>query len=267
VAANFGHGSEDDLAIGVHGENRETGAVNIIYGSKKGLSAPQNEIWSQASPGIDGDAEQDDAFGWTLAAGHFRPGGYADLAVGVLNDGVGRAWGAGAVNIINGSTDGLTARGSRRWSQNSPAVLGRSESGDLFGYSLAAGRFTGGPTDDLAIGVPCENSNRGAVAVIHGSTRGLSSEGNQLWSQASPGIAGEPKPDETFGWSLAAGSFGQDQTGEIFADLAIRTPGEPVLAAARHSPGRSVTRASASTSACANSSRPWAPLRKTSTTW
>ena len=226
VAANFGFGPQDDLGIGVHGENQDEGAVNVIYGSTTGLSSGHSQIWSQATRGIAGAAEQYDAFGWTLSAGRFRPVGFADLAVGVTSDRVGHVWGAGAVNIISGSAAGLTARGSRRWTQDSPGIIGRSESGDAFGHSMAAGRFTGGQTDDLAIGTPFENGNRGAVNVIHGSARGLSPNGNQIWSQASSGLAGKPESDDTFGWSLAAGSFGQDQHGRVVADLAIRVPGE-----------------------------------------
>lgn len=78
--------------------------------------------------------------------------------------------------------------------------------------------------------MPFENDYSGAVNVIYGSPAGLSPGGNQIWSQASKGIAGTPEggidePD-CFGWSLAAGSFGHDQGGRAFEDLAIRVPGE-----------------------------------------
>jgi hypothetical protein len=228
VAGNFGRGPEDDLAVGVNGENDDAGAVNVIYGSGRGLSATSNQLWSQESRGIAGKSEDLDAFGVSLAAGRFTGGAFADLAIGVPFDRVGR-FETGAVDIINGSPSGLTAVGSRRWTQNSPGIAGRSEQGDEFGLSLAAGRFAGRASDDLAIGVPYENDNRGAVNVIYGSTTGLSPRSNQIWSQASKGLAGTPEggvdPD-AFGSFLAAGNFGHDEGGRTAEDLAIRVPGE-----------------------------------------
>ena len=48
------------------------GAVNVLYGTLfSGLTSLNNQIWSQDSPGIDGMAEQSDAFGFPLTAGDF----------------------------------------------------------------------------------------------------------------------------------------------------------------------------------------------------
>ena len=53
--------------------------------------------------------------------------------------------------------------------------------------------FNGDGFADIAIGVPNEDqagADDGAVNVIYGSAGGLTSTGNQVWSQDSPGIAG-----------------------------------------------------------------------------
>ena len=66
---------------------QDSGSVNVIYGSSKGLSAvalpgdgKADQRWTQAiSTGI----EPYDAFGYSLATGDFNNDGFADLAVGV----------------------------------------------------------------------------------------------------------------------------------------------------------------------------------------
>ena len=60
-----------DLAIGVPGEDRNAGAVNVLYGSARGLGAtgsggPEDQLWTQDSPGIRGGAERNDLFGGGL---------------------------------------------------------------------------------------------------------------------------------------------------------------------------------------------------------
>ena len=71
AAANFGKGSQADLAVGVPGEDVGTivdaGAVNLLYGSPSGLTASGNQLWHQNSPGIAGIAEPFDRFGGTAA--------------------------------------------------------------------------------------------------------------------------------------------------------------------------------------------------------
>lgn len=226
AAADLGHGPEDDLAIGVHGENHDSGAVNVIYGSPQGLSSRNDQIWSQASPGITETPEQYDAFGLTVVTGQFRDSAYADLAVGVYVESPGNSLSSGAVHILNGSPDGLTARDSQYFTQPDLGVDGEEVQSAAFSFSLAAGRFTGGPTDDLAVGAPFAGDHSGLVHVLYSSPSGLRTDRIQVWSQASPGIHGSPETEDTFGWALTAGSFGRDTAGRQFDDLVIRVPGE-----------------------------------------
>jgi hypothetical protein len=91
----------------------------------------------------------------------------------------------------------------------------------LFGCSNAPYNFGA-----LGIGAFREDvgtvQDAGAVNVIRGSANGLSSAGNQIWSQSSVNIEGEPVHNENFSESLASGDFNNDG----FADLAIGVPGE-----------------------------------------
>jgi hypothetical protein len=88
--------------------------------------------------------------------------------------------------------------------------------------------------DDLAIGVPYEESSEGGlllvdagvVNVIYGSSTGLSATylPDQLWSQRADGIPSHPNSYDYFGWSLAVGNFNADGDD----DLVIGAPYEEV---------------------------------------
>ena len=227
LRADFNGDGFTDLAVGVPFEDQAAtndGAVNVIYGGPGGLSAAGNEVWSQGSEGITGTPEAGDLFGYSLAAADFNGDGFTDLAVGVPFEDQ-AATNDGAVNVIYGGPGGLSAAGNEVWSQGGEGITGTPEAGDQFGYSLAAGNFGNGGQADLAIGVPFEDqaaTNDGAVNVIYGAAGGLSAPGNEVWSQGGEGIAGTPEAGDQFGYSLAAGNFGD--SGQT--DLAIGVPFE-----------------------------------------
>ncbi|WP_437319059.1 hypothetical protein [Sorangium sp. So ce385] len=103
-----------------------------------------------------------------------------------------------------------------------------AEKDDHFGRALATADFNGDGYADLAVGAPYEDINgaddAGAVNVIYGSILGLTSGGDQLWHQDSPGVVGSAENDDRFGYALVAGDFNNDG----FDDLAIGAPGEDI---------------------------------------
>ena len=235
----------DDLAIGVPGEDigaiLDAGAVNVIYGSAGGLAAaagPGDQLLYQGLAGINGGAEAGDFFGISLASSDFDgdPGGTDDLAIGAPREDIGGIVDAGSVNVIHGSAGGLTAGagpGDQLWHQDSPGILGASQAGDFFGFSLATGDFNGGGLDDLAIGVPGEDIgplvDAGAVNVVYVSGGVLNATGNQLWHQDAPGVNGVAEADDAFGFSLEGGNFNTDFVVTVdIDDLAIGVPGEDI---------------------------------------
>jgi hypothetical protein len=232
LQADFNNDGLVDLAVGAVFEDvgsvGAAGAVNVVYGSSGGLTGAGSQLFSQDSLGVPGMAEGGDQFGAALAAGDFDNDGFADLAVGVVHEGVGTAFGAGAVNVLYGSADGLTGSGSQQFWQGAGGVGGTAEPEDEFGYALEAGDFDNDGFADLAVGVHFESigsaGGAGAVNVLSGSAGGLTGSGSPLFRQGAAGVLGTPEDNDQFGSSLAAGDFDNDG----FADLAIGAPLETV---------------------------------------
>jgi hypothetical protein len=189
-----------------------------------------------------------------IARGDFNGDGFADLAVGVPGEETSSSQpDSGAVNVIYGSANGLTATDAnvppaQFWSQNSDGVPGGSEAGDGFGSALAAGDFNDDGFSDLAIGAPFDvivsggTGTIGVVIVIYGSPAGLATAGDQMvraaqnWAMSELNDGGQieffaatsdadvPPDIGSFGASLAWGDFNGDGVG----DLAVGSPREDI---------------------------------------
>ncbi|MFG1702115.1 FG-GAP-like repeat-containing protein [Nonomuraea sp. M3C6] len=128
ATGDFNGDGKADLAIGVPGEGLSEnqramdygdGTVDVLYGSRSGLSTSKSEAWSQNT--LEGIPRYYDRFGASLAAGDFNGDGRDELAVGVP--------GEKAVQVLAGrSAGGLTRVGN---------LLIKGEGRD-FGASLAA---------------------------------------------------------------------------------------------------------------------------------
>lgn len=191
------------------GTIRYAGSVNVLYGSKSGLTGKSDQVWHQDVSGIDGRANAEDYFGTNLTAGDFNGDGRDDLAVGLPTEYVGSSINAGFVNVIYGGANGLTAVGDQMWHQDSAGVPNTAEANDKFGFELAAGDFNGDGYEDLVASAPEEDSNAGGVVtIIYGSKNKLTDAGS---TELSPAILGYMSyVGAYFGASLAVGDFNGD---------------------------------------------------------
>lgn len=118
-----------ELAIGVTGYDDSSGIVRIltVIPGKLGV---RHAWWGQESYGIIGEAENPDGFGMSLAVGDFDGSGFADLAIGVS----GEDDGAGAVNVIYGTGNGLSHLGNQVLWQGFEGTSDTQEELDGFGF-------------------------------------------------------------------------------------------------------------------------------------
>ena len=220
VAGNFDDDAFDDLAVAApfedKGSIRDVGAVSVIYGSPAGLLPVYRSRTFLKDVFFGATAEPYDDFGYALTTGDFDGDDIDDLAIGIPFDKEVVPT-AGAVAIVHGSSVGLVPTAGYLVRQE-PA---EAEQGDNFGRSLASGDFDRDGFDDIAVGIPYEDSSdrgdNGAVAVLFGNPS-RSQITRRDWFDES--IVGVPEPSDAFGLRLAAADF----DGDDIAELVIGSP-------------------------------------------
>jgi FG-GAP repeat protein len=198
------------------------------------LTDATNWCVQQDSNGVPGGAENNDHFGGALAFGDFNGDGYDDLAVGVPgenND-------AGVVHVFYSNGFQLSLAGQQLFSQDEvggDADEG-AESGDQFGFALAAGDFDHNGFVDLAIGSPGEDlpdagsscsfftcQHAGGVHVLYGGPFGLQTAGSEFVNVRDLTDRG-PHENGRLGATLVAANT--NPAFDDFCDLLIGEPGK-----------------------------------------
>ena len=190
TAGDFDGDGYDDLAIGAPfdsvGSIADSGYMTVLYGGSGGLSSSGSSGFSQSSSGIPGNAEEDDVFSASLAAGDFDGDGRDDLMVGAPQEGLSSFLWSGRAVEMSGTSSGLTGTGAVGWHQDTSGVLGENEDIQFFGWALATADFDQDGYDDVAIGIPNDfydaTGDGGSVSVIFGSGSGLTYVGDQILS-------------------------------------------------------------------------------------
>ena len=195
-----------DIAIGAYRHDSATvsnaGQVLVFYGNANGLA-------DQPSWFYEGTV-RNGYLGKTVSeAGDVNGDGYQDLLVGAPGYGETES-SEGQVLAFYGSASGLANTPSWQFEPNS-AGMG-------LGNSLAGGRdINGDGFDDIAVGSPVHETNKGYVAIFLGSDTGLAN--TSAWS-----VTGATAEDQ-LGYALAMA----DASGDEKAELYIGAPGKNAL--------------------------------------
>ncbi|SCF08603.1 trypsin-like serine protease [Micromonospora chokoriensis] len=221
TTGDFNGDGHIDLIVGAPSDvvgTAASGSVTAFYGTAGGgLGAGIRFIQSASNLGDDAG----DRFGASLAAADFNRDGYSDLAVGTPNERFLSVPKAGMISIFYGAAAGLSTATAITQNRLGDGTHRIGETNDQFGYSLAAGDFTGDGYADLAVGVPGESigtTASGDVAILKGSASGLV----YGWSVNQDHADGANEAGDRFGTAVAAGQV----VGSTHADLIVGAPGE-----------------------------------------
>ncbi|MFH8338856.1 FG-GAP and VCBS repeat-containing protein [Streptomyces sp. AM6-12] len=154
------------------------GSIVVQYGGKDGVSTTRKPVRiSQDTPGVPGAGEKYDRFGYDLATGDVNGDGYADVAVGVMQESISGISTTGAVTVLRGSAKGLTGTGAVSLDQNTAGVPGANEPYDMFGSQVLLVDMNGDGRSELATGTDHENGTEGNVWYFNSGSKGLTTSG------------------------------------------------------------------------------------------
>ncbi|WP_406317227.1 FG-GAP-like repeat-containing protein [Streptomyces sp. NBC_00118] len=180
----------DATAYPYDGEDALGGAVTLVHGSAGGLDTTRPaETITQDTAGIPGVSEANDHFGYSVSLGDLNADGYADLAIGAVYETVGTEEAAGAVTIVPGTANGLSAATSYAYNEGSAGVPGALEAGDYFGSAVRMTDTNGDGKGDLAVGGSGENNEDGSLWSLKGTTSGLSTTGSVSFGAETAGLS------------------------------------------------------------------------------
>ena len=211
-------GRRDSVVRGV----QLAGAIDVLLGNGGTFDYATVERFSQAGA-VRGAPQFKDRFGDTVAVDDFDGDGYDDVAITVPWEDLRGVTSAGAANVLYGSPDGVTTQGNQIWHQGR-GVRGKIERIDRIGSrgAVVTGDFNADGFADLLIDATLEDvgsrRNAGGANLIYGSSAGLTTVGDQFWSQRGDqtggDIPGSPERSDLFGWSIVA----LDLNGDGFDD-------------------------------------------------
>lgn len=192
-AGDINNDGFSDLAVGVPNYDRDstehTGAVVVLFGSKKGLTAQGNVLLD-----LGNEARATDALGASVYVGDVNGDELHDVIAGLSGRDLGNKENAGAIAAFY--SQGKTFSAPQIIHQDTPGIKGAAQRNAVFGSAITAGYFLGNDDIlDVAVAAGGHSANKGAVNVIAGTKSGLKPTGNLFLLGGARG--------DVFGFSIA----------------------------------------------------------------
>ncbi|MGW4639158.1 hypothetical protein ACWEN6_11540 [Sphaerisporangium sp. NPDC004334] len=199
------------LAVGAPYEDADgvpdSGAVYLYrFGGDRGRVPGDPRRITQQTPGVPGDGEAGDLFGWSVALGALAKGPAPDLAVGAPYEDTpldGRTVrDSGAVTVLYDAAEGPGGwyRG-KGWDLSKLTDQVPVNEGDLFGYSLAYGDAVGRLAAGAPYADPLGARDAGIVQIFSGAR--TAPEPVPAWTFWQGNVGEISEPRDAFGFSLA----------------------------------------------------------------
>lgn len=165
--------------------------------------------------------QKDAHFGWSLA---YSPDDGGVVAIGAPYEDDDGIRDAGAVYLFKGNTPDKLLR----ISQESEGLIGNSETGDMFGWSLALGKMIGDPDRvDLAVGVPYENND----GTGRQNAQGKPDTGGCIIVQDPLAVTDGKYPGVKWEMKGAVGDLVEEREGDRFGYALAYAPGHLAISA------------------------------------
>ncbi|MET7514557.1 FG-GAP and VCBS repeat-containing protein [Streptomyces sp. NPDC005480] len=185
------------------------------------------------------------ADGTVGAIGDTNGDGYGDLVLGDYDDpNTDKPGGhrGGEISVWYGGPSGIDpGQIPTLINQDTTGVPGTGESGDEFGYSIAAADTNKDGYSDVVVGTPGEEingkGNAGAVTVLLGSAQGLSGTGSLAIHEDTAGVSGVTEGGDAFGYAVGL----SDHNADGKADLTVGIADENTTGCTWNTRGTSIT--------------------------
>jgi hypothetical protein len=187
------------------------GAIHVFYDKANGTLPLTPQLIRGQQVGVHR------GLGSAVAVGDVNGDGYGDVVAGAAVDS-----GGGSIVLLKGGAHGIRASRHQRYTES--RVFAHPRALDDFGWAVAVAKVTSDKYADVIVGAPGDKvgtkKNAGAVYLIRGRAKGLTTLHHQRLTQASKGVPGVPGTNAGLGSSLYAAQL----VGTRNADVAVGAP-------------------------------------------